>query len=139
MDDTETRKELLRAQNEAINALRSTLHSQELSANRNLQFLNAGGAVALLAFLGQTWDSAIELRTALVIGIAFMTIGLCIAVWGGLQLPKYTEQGFRQNESIEAAEKYKKTQKRYFWTTNLSFFAFVAAVTVVLIYVVVAG
>lgn len=137
MGEQETRRELLRAENDAINALRQTLHSQELSANRSLQLVNAGGAVALLTFLGQTWGAASELRMALVIAIALMVVGLCLAVWGGFQLPAYSERGFRQHESTRAMAKYSKIRRLYLCTEGLSFLAFVSAVSFLLVRVVV--
>lgn len=133
----DARRNPVRAENDAINALRQTLHSQELSANRSLQLVNAGGAVALLAFLGQTWGTASELRMALVIAIALMVGGLCLAVWGGFQLPAYSEQGFRQDESTCATAKYSKTRRLYLWTVRLSFLAFVSAVFLLLVCVVI--
>jgi hypothetical protein len=108
-----------------------------MSANRSLQVLNAGGAVALLAFLGQIWRAAPELRTALVVAIALMVAGLCLAVWGGFQLPAYTEWGFRQHESAPAIARYGKTRRWYTWTVSLSFLAFVAAVIFLLASVIV--
>lgn len=128
MSEEETRKELLRAQNDAINALRSTIHSQEMSAIRSLQVLNAGGAAALLAFLGQTWDAALELRMALVVAIFLTVVGLCLAVWGAFQLPAYSERGFRQHESTPATARYGRTRRLYLWTVGLSFLAFLSAV-----------
>lgn len=137
MDENKTRMALLQADNDAINTLRQTLHSQEMSANRNLQAVNAGGAVALLAFLGQTWNTVPELRTALVIAIAVMVAGLCLAVWGAFQLPAYSERGFRQDESTRAMVRYNWTRRVYLWTVGLSFLAFVSAVSVLLVCVVV--
>ncbi len=137
MGEQETRKELSRAENDAVNALRQTLHSQELSAIRSLQMVNAGGTVALLAFLGQTWGAAPELRMALVIAFALMVVGLCLAVWGGFQLPAYSEWGFRQHESTRATAKYSRIRRLYLSTVGLSFLAFVSAVSFLLVSVVV--
>ena len=139
MGDEEAQKELTRARNDEINALRTTLHSQELSANRSLQILNAGGAVALLTFLGQTWGTAPELRIALAIAVALMVVGLCFSVWGGFQLPAYTETAFRQDESDTVSIRYSKIRKLYVWTARLSFLAFVSAVSFLLISMVVVG
>lgn len=137
MSEEETRKELLRTENDAINALRSTIHSQEMSASRSLQVVNAGGAVALLAFLGQTWAPARELRIALVVAIFLMVVGLCLAVWSGFQLPAYSEWGFRQHESTGATARYSRIQHLYLWTVRLSFLAFVSAVLLLLVCVLV--
>jgi len=135
--EEEVQKELSRTQNDAINALRQTIHSQEMSANRSLQVVNAGGAVALLAFLGQTWGRAPELRTALVVAIFLMVVGLCLAVWSGFQLPAYSEWGFRQHESTAATARYGRIQSLYLWTVRLSFLAFVSAVLLLLVCVLV--
>lgn len=137
MDEEEVQKELLRAGNDAANALRQTLHSQEMSAIRSLQVINAGGAVALLAFLGQTWSTASELRITLVITIGLMAVGLLLAIWSGFELPAYAEQGFRANESSTASRRYRRTRRLYLWTVRLSLLAFVSAVLVLLIRVVV--
>jgi hypothetical protein len=137
VDDKEVQKELLRARNDAANALQQTPHSQKISAIRSLQVVNAGGAVALLAFLGQTWSAASELRIALVITIGLMVVGLLLAVWGGFQLPAYSEREFRQNESSAASDRYRRTRRWYLWAVGLSFLAFVAAVSLLLIGVVV--
>jgi hypothetical protein len=137
VDDEEAQRELLRARNDAANALQQTLHSQRMSAVRSLQVANAGGAVALLAFLGQTWSAASELRMALVITIGLMVVGLLLAVWGGFQLPTYSEQGFRKNESSAVSNSYHRTRRLYLWTVRLSFLAFVSAVLLLLVRVVV--
>ena len=137
VDKEETTKEMLRAQNDAINTLRETILRQKMSANRSLQLINAGGAVALLAFLGQTWNVAPEIRMAVVIATALMVVGLCLAVWSGFLLPTYSEWGFRQNEATSAATKYNRICRRYFSITGLSFLAFVSAVSYVLVSVTV--
>lgn len=132
MDEKETEKELFRSENEATNALREVLRFQRMAANRNLQVLNGSGAVALLAFLGQTWPTVPELRMALAIGTAFMVIGLCLAVWGSFQLPTYFELEFRENEGSSQKEKYAKTRCSYVWTSRCSIAAFCLAVAIIL-------
>ena len=99
-----------------------------MSAIRSLQVVNAGGAVALLAFLGQTWNAASELRMALVIAICLMIVGLLLAVWGGFQLPEFSERRYRQNEPGCASKKYRRTRGLYYATIGLSFLAFIFAV-----------
>lgn len=138
MREEEIKNELRRAELDATNNLRQTIHSQEMSANRSLQLLNAGGAVALLAFLGQTWNAAPELRKVTALAISLMVIGLCLAVWGGFQLPKYSEWEYRRNESSFATKQHKSTKCRYLWTMRLSFIVFVVSVLILAVHVIIA-
>ena len=95
VSDEKVKDELRRAEFDATNDLRQARYSHEMSAIRSLQAVNAGGAVALLAFLGQTWDVALDLRMALVTAIGLMVVGLLMAVWGGFQLPEFCDRRYR--------------------------------------------
>jgi hypothetical protein len=136
MSDEKAKDELHRAALDATNYLRQARYSQEMSAIRSLQVVDAGGSVALLTFLGQTWGAAPALTTALVAAVGLMVVGLMLAVWGGFQLPDFFERGYRQSEPGHASEKYRRTRLLYGWTIGLSFAAFVFAVFCVLLRVV---
>jgi hypothetical protein len=127
VSDEEVKDDLRRAELDVTNDLRHARYSQETSAIRSLQVVNAGGAVALLAFLGQTWGVAPELRIALVIAISLMIVGLLLAVWRGFQLPGFSERRYRQSESGCASKKYDRMRSLYHGTIGLSFLAFVVA------------
>ncbi len=49
-------------------------------AVKGLMILNGGGSIALLAFLGQTWDIEPTLRTPVVLGIGLVTLGIVFTV-----------------------------------------------------------
>jgi hypothetical protein len=93
-DKTEAAAELRQADFEAIHDLRRARYSQEASAIRSLQLANAGGSVALLAFLGQTWTVAQSLQMPLAISIGTMVAGLLLAVFAGFQLPSFSERRY---------------------------------------------
>jgi hypothetical protein len=131
----EVEKDLRSAEYDATNALRQTLYAQEMSALRSLQVVNAGGAVALLSFLGQTWNAAPELRIALVGAICLMAVGLLLAVGGGFLLPTYFEWRYRQNETGRAGIKHREVRFRYYGSVTVSFSAFVFALALVLVQV----
>jgi hypothetical protein len=137
VNDEEIEKGVRRAEHEATNALRQTLYSQEMSALRSLQVLNAGGAVALLAFLGQTWIPAPELRIAVVVATCLFGIGSLLAVAGGFLLPTYFESRYRQNESSTTSIAYRGARRRYHRIVIASLGSFVLAVTLLLVWVVV--
>jgi hypothetical protein len=104
-----------------------------MSALRSLQMVNAGGAVALLSFLGQTWSAAPDLRVALVGAICLMAVGLLLAVGGGFLLPTHFERRNRQNEPGKAADKHRKTRCRYYGCVAVSFSVFVLAVALLMV------
>jgi hypothetical protein len=137
VNDEETKKGLRRAEYDATNALRQTLYTQEMSALRSLQAVNAGGAVALLAFLGQTWIEAPELRNAVVAATSLLVIGLLLAVGGGFLLPIYFERRYHQNESSTASIAYRGARRWYCCIVIASFVSFVLAVALLMAWVVV--
>ena len=130
---SEIQRDLRREEYDATSALRQTIYAQEMSALRGLQVVSAGGAVALLSFLGQTWSAAPELRVALVGSICLMAIGLLLAVGGGFLLPTHFERRYRQNEAGKAADKHRKTRCRYYGCVAVSFSAFVLAVALLML------
>ena len=62
------------------NARQALVQEQVSHVLRNLQILNGGGAVTLLAFLGQTWTEAPQLRSAILVSIAIHVLGILAAV-----------------------------------------------------------
>jgi hypothetical protein len=130
--EDETKARLDQAELEATNDLRRAIYSQEASAIRAPQVVNAGGAVALLAFLGQTWVAAPELRIAVATSIGLMVLGLLLAIWGEFQLPEFSERRYRQSQSSDALRKYRKARQRRRQTVCLSFLSFALAVVILL-------
>ena len=55
---------------------------------RGLQLLNGGGAIALMAFLGQTWNSTFEnahdIRSLILTSVLIMISGLILATWSSI-------------------------------------------------------
>jgi hypothetical protein len=129
----EVEKDLMRAEYEATNALRQALYTQEMSALRGLHLVNAGGAVALLAFLGQIWISAPELRIAVVVATGLFAIGSLLAVVGGFLLPAYFERRYRQNETGSAEVKHRKARRWYYGSVTMSFSVFLLAVALLIV------
>jgi len=55
---------------------------------RGLQLLNGGGAIALMAFLSQTWDSSFknihDIRSIILTSVLIMIVGIVLTTWSSI-------------------------------------------------------
>jgi len=115
---------------DGANNLQQAIYSQEASAIRSLQVINAGGAVALLAFIGQIWNTAPELRSISATSILLMSIGLISGVVCEFKQTKLLEKRYRRNKSDKADNECKYVEKRFNFFRKFSFSVFMIAILI---------
>lgn len=99
---------------------------------RGLQAINGGGAIALLGFLGQTWDKASSPTVAIIAGLVPMVLGLIAATKASIAKARHTDAIFRQDNS--AVTGYRRAMER---NRDMAFRLFCLAVFVVIIGIVI--
>lgn len=113
---------------DATNGLRQAIYAQEASAIRSLQVINAGGAVALLAFLGQIWNAAPELRFISAMAILIMSAGLILGVACEFSQSNLMEKRYRRNETSQSNKEFEHAKLIFDRIKNASFASFLVSI-----------